>query len=515
MKKMVICCLLCLLVCMPSALAAGTAGFAITEIGVTTAFPANWTVVTPASVAQHFSFFEEASADIAAGNMRTEGVYAVAFSPNGDAMLRVIMQKGDADAALYHDIDRYTNEMRNAIKDDFLDKEAWSLTGYRYTEATWTNKEGQGRLLNLAYTIRAGEEIVARGLQTYTVRNGAAFTLDLQVKGRKLEREDERIFADFVESTVYPAGKSAPLLPVGLTLTGTVPEETHKDTLTISGETTKGAVVKAWVLPPDGEQMTDVGQIKAGGGGTFKLEIKLPSPGDWRLYIKSELDGYEPSEDGRWISYDPKRIPVTFTSYPEGVVTDSQIIVSGKTISGVTIQCMEGDENKKRTTGSDGNFSFKLDRAIVGDRQVVLSLTKKNYDNRRFDIAFNRQWARADHVKYLSEKVQSLSYENLSTNPEKYVGRLVRYSGEVLDVSSAGSRVYVQLGMKQDKEGAWTERIVAFADGLEVLLTAGDMASLYIEVTTETFAFSGVTAEGDEIDIDLPAVKLLTYEKKE
>lgn len=514
MKKLAACCLFLLMFCMPSALAEDTAGFSITENGITTAFPASWKVVTPASVAQNFKYFTEATPEIAEANLLAEGVCAVAFSPSGDAMLRVIVAEGDETAALYYDIERYTTEMRNAIKADFLDKDAWALTGYRYTEANWTNREDEGRRLNLTYTVRFDEEIVARGMQVYTIHNGKAITLDIQVKGRKLTADDERVFERFVEDTKLPAAgeSAAPLLPVGLVLTGIVPEETYKDTLTITGETGKAAIVSAYALPAEGEDMTNIGQIKANNSGTFKLEIKLPSPGEWRLYFKAELEGHEISEEARWINYDPKKLPVTFTSFPEGDVYDSQIIISGKTISGVTIQCMEGETNKKTTTGSDGSFSFKLDRAIVGNRHVVLSFTKKNFENRRFDVQFNRQWAREDYVKYLADKVQSLSYANLTENAQKYVGRQVKYSGEVLDVSSVGSITYVQLGMKQDKEGRWTEQLVAVGDGIEVTLSPGDSTTLYIEVTTNTYAFSEVNADGDEIDLDLPAVKLLTYE---
>lgn len=497
-----------------TATAEGTVGYAIEEIGLSTAFPSGWQVVTPDSVSQHFKYFSESTPESAAENMRTEGVYAVAFSPSGDAALRVLARTGDATQTQYHDIERYSAAMRSAIKNDFMDKAAWALTGYRYSEAEWTNKEGTGRVLNLIYTIRFGEDTVGRGRQVYTIRNGLAITLDLQVTGsRKLTADEEKIFDAFVRDTVFPESVNYPLFPVGLDLTTTVPEETVKADISIKGETTKGATITATLLPEEGDP-TQAGQVTANNSGKFTLEFTLPYEGEWRLMLAAELEGYSPMDAGYWISYNQRVLPVTFTSRPEGDVYDSQIEITGKTISGVTIQCMEGDANKKVTTGSDGKFSFKVDRGITGTRTVVLSFTKKGYDNRRFDITFNRKWEREDYIKYLSDKVQSLSYQNLSENAEKYLGRMVKYSGEVLDISTVADRTYVQLGLKQEKDGTWTERIIAVTDGQDILLNTGDKTSLYIEVTGETYAFSGVTSEGDAVDIDLPSVRLLTYAKE-
>lgn len=507
--------LLLMLCCVAlSAQAADTVPHTASAIGLSTAFPAGWTIVTPQTVSSYMLFFEGYTAEDAADTLIAEGVQAMAFSPSGDAVLRVIAQPGDAVAAQFYDIERYTPAMRTAIKNDFLDKAAWALTGYRYSSAEWTNREGQGRLLNLEYTIRTGEETVARGKQAYTIRNGLCLTLDLQITGsRKITQDEEKLYRGFISDTVFPESVDIPPMPVGLTLTGVVPEETDKAEFVIGGESTKGALVTAMVVPDEGEPFS-VGEATTNGSGKFKLTVSLPSEGDYRLYLRASLEGYAPTEEARWISYNARRLPVSFSSYPEGDYYESDVIISGKTISGVTVQCMEGDVNKKKVTGSDGSFSFKMDKGTLGPRKITLSLTKKNYDNRRFDLEFDRQFTREDYVKYLSSRVESLSFTNLTEKAEKYVGRLVKYDGEVLDVSTVGTVTYVQFGLRQDKEsGRWTQRIVAVADAMEVQLGAGDRASLYIEVTTDTYAFPDLSADGDETEILVPAVTLLTYTK--
>lgn len=513
MKKVLVCMLLLLCLCACGAMAeeAGTVPLVLDEIGLKTEIPSGWTVVWPGTVAQHMQFFDEETSEEAANAMHREGVVAIAFSPEGDAMLRILTSEGDADVQLYYDIERYTAQMRTQIANHFLNKSAWTATGFRCSEANWTNREGQGRILWMVYTIRVNDETVARGRQAFTIRNGLEITLDLRVKGRQVSTAEGRIFDNFVKATEFPVSVDMPLLPVGLTVTGTVPEETNKAEFTVRGETMRGATVSATLYDEAGVA-TAAGSATANASGVFKLDVTMPAQGEWRLAIQADLEGYASCMEGRWIYYNPSQLPVTFTSYPEGDWYESQIIVSGNTISGVKIQCMENGVNKTVTTGSGGAFSFKMDRGITGPRTIVLSFTKDGYANRRFDIEFNRMWTRDDYAKYLSSSVQSLSHANLSENGAKYIGRIVKYTGEVLDVSSVGERTYIQLGLKKNKVGHWTERIIAVADGQQVTLRQGDSTTLYIEVTGEAYTFSELNTDGDEVNIDLPSVKLLTYQ---
>ncbi len=489
--------------------------FSIDALFLTTVFPVGWTPVTPETVPDNMEFFDADSPDIAAALLRAEGVYAVAFSPDGDAAMRVLAQPGDETAALYYDIDRYTPAMRTEIKDGFLDKKAWALTGYRYSEAEWTNKQGQGRLLRLTYSVRIGEETISRGRQAYTIRNGTAFTLDLQVQGkdRKVSAEEARLFDSFVDATIFPASTNMPLLPVGLELTSPMPEETYKAELTYKGITQNGAQVAAFLLPSKGEAI-ELGKVQAESNGAFTLDVVLPEAGDFRLYLVASMSGYADSEAGGWVNYSPRRIPVSFISLPSGVYTESQVIISGKTLPNVTIQCMEGENNKKAVTGSSGEFSFKLDRAQLGKRTATLSMTKEGFDNRRFDISFDRQWKMADYVKYLSDKTQSLSYKNLSTRAEEFIGRLVKYSGKVMDITDSGVRTYVRFATDQGRDGTMTNQIVAIKDGDAVDLEIGASATLYVEVTKETYALTELDKEGDEVTLTLPAVTLIAYEQR-
>lgn len=88
----VLCCLFALLCAIAPPAAADVAfePFPLEEVGVTAMFPEGWTVVTPQTTAENMRWFDEPSAEIAANNLLSAGVLAIAFSPEGDETLRII-----------------------------------------------------------------------------------------------------------------------------------------------------------------------------------------------------------------------------------------------------------------------------------------------------------------------------------------------------------------------------------------------------------------------------------------
>ena len=194
-----------------------------------------------------------------------------------------------------------------------------------------------------------------------------------------------------------------------------------------------------------------------------------------------------------------------------GEVYDKQPLLAGVTLPGVSIQCMEGEDNKQVRTGSDGSFSFKLDKAATGERTVTLALSKDGFADRRFNITFTRLWKMEDYADYLDDQVRALSYENLSTQPEKFTDRIVRYEGHVLDVSGTDLRTYVHVATRQTKDGGWTDALIAVAEDETVLLDAGDSIVLYGRVTGGTYQLQSPDAEDDHSLQSLPELELLAY----
>lgn len=508
----VLCCLFALLCAIAPPAAADVAfePFPLEEVGVTAMFPEGWTVVTPQTTAENMRWFDEPSAEIAANNLLSAGVLAIAFSPEGDETLRIMMSEDD-ESALYYDISRYTSQMRSDIRSDFLDQDAWSLTGYRFTQGEWTNREGEGYLLWLTYSLRYGEETVARGQWAFTVRGGKRFMLEYR-SAEKMTDEAQSMFKSFVRSTVFPAAEESemPLLPVGLTTSASLPEETNKASNVIRGTTEKQATVSASLIDAEGNEI-EAGSTTADNSGSFKLTLTLPGEGEWQLRLVASKEGYAQSALTGWITCDYDWIPVNFTSYLSGDVYDTTLKISGKTLASVKIQCIEGETNKTAYSDSSGNFSFTLDKGITGERTVVLAMSKKGCSERRFVITFNRCWEEGEYAKYLDGQVQSLSYANLAEKGDRYVGRIIQYDGVVQEVSSSGERWYVQIA----RDGDLSMQFIAVRDGEPVTLREGDAVTVYCEVTGESYSFPYLTEDGEEALAELPSVLLLLYEMAE
>ena len=56
-------------------------------------------------------------------------------------------------------------------------------------------------------------------------------------------------------------------------------------------------------------------------------------------------------------------------------------------------------------------------------------------------------------------------------------------------------------------------QLIAVQDGGEMPLAAGDSATIYFQVTGESYTFSTVTADGEAKDVALPSVTLLSWQR--
>ena len=469
-----------------------------------TAFPDGWTVVTPETAADHAALLG-IPAEIAGDALRSENVIAAAYAPEGNPFMRIRMES-DADTQVYFDIERYTADMRTAMKEEYLDTEIWSLTGLRFTEAAWKNSTSIGRYLRLTYYRRVGDEIISRGLMAHTVRNGYAYILEIQSDGRKLTAAETKLFEQTLGATRYVPELEMPLLPVGLALDKPAPAEVCETAFSLRGSTEPGAAVTAWLQFLDEEPFC-VGETTARNSGTFTLDVALPGEGMWQMHLQSELEGFETTRKTTRLTCDLDQIPVNLFRDLDGEIWDAQPRLEGTTLAGATLTLSEGESTAERRT-SDGSFSLKLDPEATGPRTVTLTVQKAGYPDRTLTYAFERHWQDADYAAYLQAQLQRLSYENLYGNPAKYAGRLVSFSGIITDFSSGGGQYYLRLAVTKTKSG-WTDEMIFVTDE-DLLLAADDKVTCIGVVTGETYPIPlPPTEDEDGRTANLPALRLL------
>lgn len=485
MRKKGLLCLCLLALCLWGNALAAESAVILPSVQIQTAVPTGWTTVTPENAQNHTALLGTPAGVDPAQRMRDEGIAFTAYGPSRDVRMQILYGEND-ETRLYFDIERYTAEMRKDIRAHYLDKDAWG--NLRYSEAEWKNTSATGRLLRLTYTVRQNDEITARGLAAYTVRNGRGYLLQIQAEGRRLTSEEQKQFEAFVKATQFTPQLEMPLLPVGLTLTTPLPGETLGETFKLRGETAPGATVTAAISELGGPP-TLVGEAVAKNSGSFTLEVTLPGKGAWDFAVDAMLEGFETSTLTSRLFCDPDRIPILLNTPLEGEVLDAQPELSGTTLAGTTLTAWEGNQEYTAKAASDGSFRIKLAQDITGERSLEVLFTHPDMPDRRETYAFTRQWRADDYEDFIADQVTKLSYKNLTGDPKKYMDRLVKYTGLVREVSQNGDKVYMRVAVSQGKNGEWEDEVIIVDHG-EAEFIADDIAVFYGTVTGNTHSYS-------------------------
>lgn len=469
------------------------------NIQLVTTFPDGWTIVTPDTAAR-YSALLGVSSEVAADVMNSDNVVVAAFGTGADIAMRVRMTQTDA-SEVYFDIDRYTTAMRNAIRADYLDAEAWKLTGLRFSEAEWRNPAKAGRYLRLTYTRRSEGEIVARGLMAFTVHNGREITLQIEATGRQLSSKEIALFDTWLGETAYTPELDMPMLPTGLAFSEPFVQESISTTVRIKGTTQVGALVTGSLIEGDNAPFP-VGETTAKAGGAFTLTLTLPREGAWTLVVESALEGYETTRYESALSVDSKRIPINLSAPLEGDVWDAQPRLVGKTLAQTEITVSDNGNISKRTT-SEGDFSIKLSPEPAGTRVVTVTLKKRGYDERTIKYVFERRWHTEEYAAYLKTQVKATTYANLAADPGKYAGRIVSFTGLASEVSTGDGSSSIRLQTAPGKADPGELYCVAEE---ELMVEPDRTVTVYGIITGETYT---IPETDDAAAVTLPIVRVL------
>ncbi|MDR1568868.1 MAG: hypothetical protein LBS72_00080 [Oscillospiraceae bacterium] len=459
-------------------------------------FPADWLIVTPETAARNAAMLGT-TADLAETLMRSDNIVVAAFSPAKDAALRVRMSESE-DAGVYFDIERYTPEMRAAIKEDYLDASIWKVTGLRFTAAEWKKTSAAGRYLRLTYNRREGDEIVSRGVMAFTVRNGREVTLQLQVEGRQPTSKELKMFDEWLADTKYTPELTMPPLPAGFEFDAAPPQETITTELKIKGKTAPAAVVSA-SLVQGGSAPFKIGEAVAKASGAFTLPITLPGEGTWTLVLESICEGYSTTRIESPLSCNSARIPINLSTPLEGEIWDAQPRLIGTTLPGVKITVQDGEDTLTKRA-SEGTFNIKLNPQPEGERTVRVTLSAQGMSDRTVTYRFDRRWNTNDYAEYLDDQAKNISYANLVEKSDKYKGSVVCFTGEVLDSVYEEGTTFIRLATSDKK----SRQEVCFAIEEEQLIQTGSVWVCYGRVTGVQYVPNQATMPEEESVADAP-----------
>lgn len=414
------------------------------------------------------------------------GVQLQAWTPDLDACLE-IRTRQDEDSARYFDIDAQNTTARAAYRSSHLRSEAYQSQGYDVKSAEWKKSEKAGRFLQIKYK-RNVNGLITWGYAEKTVRNGWTVVLDYQVYGRGLKDRDLNSLRKALKTLEFTQVLDTPGTAAGvLTFTETPPAETNTGVFTVEGNATPGAhligVIMKYANPTPTRIETDAGEQT----GKFKLNVKLPDEGIWLMTLTLEKDGNVIAEHVfETTTYQKTLLPVTFNAtVPEQFESD-EFTLSGKTVKGVSLQCIVtgGSKGYDKTvrTNNNGKFSFHIPTDNQSVYNVTLILQKKNYETRRFSWTANRTLTDRDVRNQYREEAVKPAYSTLNRKLEAYTGRVMGYKVYITDIQHVGDEYIVTAAMTKTKKGNLKD-IIVISSAEEPVFVVGSEQVFYGRLT--------------------------------
>jgi len=463
-------------------------------------FPDPWLVLTPASLPVYAGLLREAGLDpeAMAARFAEDGVAAEGWSEAFDDSYRLMVREDERSAALF-DIGRATAGERRSIAGSFT---AARDTHLRYQVAEW-NRGDLGWVLFLRYNVMQDGDIAGRGVQYFTIRNGKNYILDWQVGARRVTNRDLARFKEMLGGLSFFGGLEIPPPVARLEVTGGMPGETGIGEVRLQGftEPEAGLVLTRAV---GGEQETmSVGS--ANRRGEFILDFTLDARGDYDLTLTAVKDGYAESSVSGRLTFQPGWLAVNIDHVPEGVHDQPAYRLSGAAPAGAELQILvSGRPPIYRKAGGDGRFSVEIDTSLSGEYSILVIASLRGFTDRRIPIQFTRVASEAEERGALRALAKGATYAQLLRNPEAYVGEVMAFTGDVVEVSHGVGVWFIRLNVSRTRNAEWPMVLVCDADPE---LLPGARITFYARANSP---YLEQDANGEEITV--PALSLLWIE---
>ena len=457
------------------------------SVQATLAFPDAWLVVTPASLSVYRAILSEAGMDMEDMEARfnSDGVVAEGWAEDYADSYRLMVREDERSQRIF-DIGRATAAQRKAIAASFTDKQAWRLTSLRYQEATWQNHPTMGRFLFLRYNVVEEDEIVERGVQYFTIRNGRNYILDWTIRGRRFTNKDLAYFKGVLAGLAFTEQLPAPPLPLSLSVEGGMPTETGSGQLTLRGKTeSEAGLVLSEVINGQHETLSI---SVANREGSFVLNASLSGEGSHELVLTASKEGYQDAQITETLLFQPGLLPINFDALPDTRHEGNSFTLSGRAPAGTQLQLLTGQRAIERRVGSNGRFSIDMDTSQSGPYSWTLIADHKGYSQRRIAIEFVREYTQEQELETMRRNAGHVSYAQLTSRNEAYKGRVLAFVGTVLEITEGEGTWFLRLDVSA--RNSRVPEVVVFLCSAEPTVTQdqrvtcyGLSSSAYIEQT--------------------------------
>ena len=478
----------------------------------------SYIILTPENLDLHTEWIENhhTSAETIQEDFAARNVLAQAWTADGECCVEFIALQ-DEWAQKYYDLDQQDTAPRASFRKAYLNASVYGEnSGYKVLEAEWKKTSLHGRELQIKYKQTVGEETI-RGYARAMVRNGYHIRIDYRVTGRNLKNADLKALDTIMGTWKFVSELNVPVsLSAEVEFTQLPPSETNTGKFTVSGTCDAGLRLVAVVLRMSSATPL-VLETTASSKGKFSFEnIKLTEEGIWLMTV-TVMNGDE--EVGEYvlntITYQSNLLTMNFgdcggldlSSDLEQTITGDELTISGTTLGQVTIQCIvDGPTTYSKTvkTNNSGKFSFTVDTSAEGEYSIVLALSKKNANSRRFAIKATRTVTKEDLKARAVKAAIKPGYSTLTEKLSGYTGKIMVYKLYTVSVQQAGDEWIITMAMKRSSAGLYSNFVVVTTDE-EPNLSVDSQHTMYGTCT------GAYTVENEEGSKSYPGFELIYF----
>ena len=445
----------------------------------------NYIVITPSNLADHPDLLSSIgkSQEELLQDWTERGVVLQAWTKKKDVCLEVSVFQ-DAESDLYYDLEQQSRQVRNEYLKLHQKAEKNSQVGYSLFNIEWKKQKLGGNFLKYEYKHTVGNTI-ERGHARKTVRNGYTILLDYKVFGRRPTASDDSYLNKIANTVEFEVKSTDQPAATGLmTITTYPPKNTNTGTFTIEGtaypESEIIFVAMRYAETATAHHYNTITNKR----GQFKINVVLPETGVYHTAINMYVNNSEkPVADQilNEINYNKSVLPYTLDNpIPEQLTTD-ELVISGHTDKGVTIQCLVTTANstfdKTVRTNGTGLFKFKVPTKDEAEYDIVLSFTKTNLNSERVHVTATRNLSARDVQDRTVEKALHPAYNTLVRNINSYIGETIWFDAYVLSVEQNGDEWLIKAAAK--KNGNKYSNFLYYSSSADPSLTVGEKIRLY------------------------------------
>lgn len=426
-------------------------------------------------------------------------------SANGRVLVVTALQ--DVNARELFDVNGLEESERKAYRQAHSSGLFYGIQGYTYDSVAWKNYGSNlGRFLKLKYTRSQSGEVIQRGYQRRTVRNGYTITFDMQVQGRSAKDADEKALDRALNSFAFLEILNAPEGACKLTLTTQPEREVTTDKVTIAGKSEGGAIITATVISLT-DNKTSTFTDTANSKGKFSLGVTFPQQGTFSISLVATTTDGRTAQKTLTVMYQRDYIPVNLTTGIPTTINADSLTVSGTTVAGVTVQLSVSGPKAMQKSVTRKSFSFTVDTREEGTYQILLTVSKKGMTPRTLTFTTVRSMTEAEKLERLKKGATQLKYSTLSRNIKRYAGSVITLTGYIVDVREAGGEYVTRLAV--NRSGSTYKDYVYVICKTDPALSQYQHVRLYGTLSENTYlevVEGGATTE-------YPRVELLLFEE--